>query len=616
MLTTAGQVIINNSLPESLRDYDRVVDKKSIQAVLEDLATNYPDKYRDVVHKLYLFGADAAYTAGASFSPEDLIPPEDIRDKMGAIRSKARLIAEQDIPDEEKKEQLQDLLISAIKPIESRLLEEGKAGRNRLAMQAASGSRGGPGDLRSMIVGDFLVADHKDNVIPVPILHGYAEGLGPAEYWAGSYGARKGTISTKFATQKSGFFGKQLTQAAHRQVVTSKDCDTERGIPVDADDPDNAGTVLAVPFEKGNISFAAGTVLTPDIMKQLKGQEVTIRSPLTCSARHGLCSKCVGIRDTGKFPEIGENVGVQAATSLTEPVSQGALSEKHGGGRATGQEGRLRGFELVNQLVQVPDNFKEAATLSSVDGVVSGIKPAPQGGVYVIIDGDEHYVSNPDMVSVSVGDHLERGDPISKGIPNPAEIVAHRGIGEGRYRFMQLYKKAYEDSGWRANRRNVEILARGLINNVRVTDVDGVDGALPDDIAEYDALERKYHPRYGALSKKPSAAVGTYLEQPVSYYSIGTRITPSIARRLDKNGIKEIMVHRDEPSFQPEMVRVMESLSHAPDWQLRFGGSYLKRGLTEAVERGRSSEIHQTSYIPSIARGADFGRELSTKGIY
>jgi hypothetical protein len=85
---------------------------------------------------------------------------------------------------------------------------------------------------------------------------------------------------------------------------------------------------------------------------------------------------------------------------------------------------------------------------------------------------------------------------------------------------------------------------------------------------------------------------------------------------LKKHGVKDVRVHDDPPPFQPEMTRAMAQMSITPDWQQRLGGSYLQRGLLEAVHRGRSADIASESYIPGMARGKAFGEELKTKGIY
>ena len=63
--------------------------------------------------------------------------------------------------------------------------------------------------------------------------------------------------------------------------------------------------------------------------------EVEVRSPLTCEAKRGICSKCYGRNlATGKMVQIGEAVGVIAAQSIGEPGTQLTLRTFHVGGIA------------------------------------------------------------------------------------------------------------------------------------------------------------------------------------------------------------------------------------------------------------------------------------------
>ena len=625
MQTTVGQLMINSVLPKHLQDHTRVMDKKGINALLERVADEKdPDLYRDVIHKLHQVGSKAAQSVGSSFSIYDLRTPPKTKRMMDTLKAKVTQTVERDdITSAQKEEAIANMVRKATPAIDETLLAEAKALGNPFATQVISGSRGGPADFRSLMVGDLLVTDHKDRVIPMPLLNSYAAGTDPAEYWAGAYGARKGGIATKLATQEAGFLAKQLVQASHRQVVTSDDCKTGRGIPVDVSDEDNIGTVLME--DVGDIK--AGTTIDPRVQRRLKAivvarkdedNNITVRSPLTCEAPHGVCGKCVGIRERGTFPEIGDNVGIAAAQSLTEPLSQGALNVKHTGGRAKGNEvaDQLTGFPLVNQLVQVPKSFRGGAAVSSTDGTVQSVVPAPQGGNIITIDGKTHYAPRGADISVKPGDRVEAGDVMSSGIPNPGELVKHRGIGAGRLDFVKIFQDAYKDSGLRANRRNIELMTRGLVNHVKVTDMDGVDNALPDDIIEYNSMEREYQPRYGFKVGKPKASVGSFLEKPVRQYTVGTRVTKRVADDLNKRGVKEITSHADAPAFQPHMVRAMQQLSIDPDWQVRLGGSYLQRGVLEALHRGRGSTPSSTSYIPGLARGTGFGTDLKATGKY
>jgi DNA-directed RNA polymerase subunit beta' len=457
----------------------------------------------------------------------------------------------------------------------------------------------------------MLVVDHKDRPIPIPMISSYSDGLDPVQYWAGAYGARKGEVSKKFATPKAGFLAKQLAMAAHRLVVTEKDCGTTSGISVNPNNPDNEGAVLA----QGVGDYEAGDVMTPKMGRRLwRHKRIVVRSPITCQARQGVCQKCAGVREKGDFPPLGDNVGMAAAQAIAEPISQLQLSAKHSGGVASAGAPTVRGFDLINQLVQVPKTFQDAAAIATLDGRVGEIKEAPQGGTFIIIGGEDHWVPPDKKIQVERGQTVEAGDVLSEGIPNPSEIVRYKGIGEGRRYFTELFGKAMSENNLKAHRRNIELLSRGLINHVRITDPDGPEDTIIDDVVEFDSITRNYEPRVGAKTLSPRRSVGLYLERPVLHYSIGTRVSKRVADNLRKNKINEVLAHQDKPSFAPEMVRAMETLAHSSDWQVRLGGFHLQKGFLESVHRGRKTEEHGISFIPSLAKGTEFGRVPAGQG--
>jgi DNA-directed RNA polymerase subunit beta' len=607
--TTVGQLLINDALPEPLRDYDRKIDKKSIKSLLRTIAREYPQQYNDIAYKLMNIGANASTISGspASLSLDALKIGEkagrmrrDLRKKINDILQAPRL----------SQKQRDDLIIRAVGRVAQNIrdvnLKEQLDGGNPVALQVNSGARGNPAQFSSLNVGDLLVQDHKDQQIPVPLINSYSEGVDPVEYWAGSYGARKGTVDTKFATPKGGFLAKQLALTTHRLLVAEQDCGTSNGIPVEGNDPDNVGTVL--PRSYG--SLAAGTVITPKNVKKLPKKTILVRSPMTCQAKGGVCAKCAGIRERGKFPEIGDNIGVAAAQALSEPITQSALSSKHSGG-IVGAGPTAAGFDAINQLVQVPKTFREGAAISDVDGRVESIESAPQGGTFVTVAGRRHYVPAGLKPLVAKGDAIEAGDVLSQGLPNPSAIVRHKGIGAGRWHFMKIFRDTLKNSKIDVSRRNIELLSRGLINHAKILDGDGIPDVLPDDVVEFNTITRGYTPRAGTRVIPPKRAVGRYLEKPIMQYSIGTKVTPRIAAELKKAGIPSVHAHDDQPSFVPEMVRAMDTLSFSPDWMVRLGGFNLKKGLLESVHRSRGSKEHQESFLPALARGVEFGKAPS-----
>lgn len=611
--TTLGQVLINDALPPDMRDYNRVLDKKTLSALANELAEKHPNDYKDVTKRLFDIGRDASYTTGGmTFSLKDI--KQTLAGQKAKIEVRKQLRGIMANPNlSEKDRNLKILQLAA--QTQSKLIEdvykEALEQDNPLAIQAMSGVRGNKFMLSSVIGADMQYVNHKDEPIPIPVLNNYGRGLTPAEYFAGSFGARKGLIDTKTATADAGFYGKQLTQMAHRLLVTADDEDDEeqktlaqyRGFPSDVDDPDNEGALLAT----GAGPYKRNTVLTPKILKDLKKmgvKDILVRSPVVGGPEDGgVYAKDVGYREKGRLPPIGDFVGIAAAQALSEPVSQSQLSSKHSGG--VGGAKAIGGFKAINALVQVPKKYPDGATHSQRDGHVQEIRPAAQGGFYVQIGGEDHYVRADQNVSVKKGDMVEAGDTLSDGMPNPAEIVRHKGVGEGRRYFVNSMRQVLKNSGITSHRRNIELVARGLINHVRMTDEYG--DYAPDDVVTYSALERHWQPRPGSVSGAPQTLSGHYLETPVLHYSIGTKVNKTVADNLKRYGINSIQAHKEPPPFEPEMVRGMANISNDPDWMTRMLGSYQERGFLNSVHRGLKSDTAGSSYVPSLARGETFG---------
>lgn len=614
--TTLGQLLINDALPPEMRDYERVLTKKNMGALATELAQKYPDQYREIIKKFHDIGRSTSYTTnGLSFGLKDVRPTLAVRQAQLRLQNRMReIFADSRLDEKQRDLKLMELAQSAQQELLDKVYTEALAQDNPLAQQVSGGVRGNKYQLNSIIGADMQYLDHRGEPIPIPVLRGYGQGLRPVEYFAGAFGTRKGVIDLKTATADAGFYGKQLAQMTHRLLVTGddddKDADEERGLPTDVDDPDNEGALLA----RGVGPYKRNTILTPKILRDLKDMgvaDILVRSPTVGGPGDGgVYARDVGYREKGRLPPVGDYVGIAAAQALSEPVTQAQISSKHSGG--VGGAGSIAGFKALNALVQVPKKYPDGATHAQVDGRVQEIRQAPQGGYYVQINGQDHYVPTERALSVKKGDELEAGDVLSDGMPNPSEIVRHKGIGEGRRYFVQAMKQVMSNSGISAHRRNVELLSRGIINHVRLTDEYG--DYAPDDIVPYSMLERNWTPREGSVSAAPNTVTGHYLEKPVLHYSIGTKIGKNVVNNLNKYGIKTVQAHKEPPPFQPEMVRGMANISNDPDWMTRMLGSYQEKGLMHSVQRGLTSDASGSSYVPALAQGEQFGVTGTTSG--
>jgi DNA-directed RNA polymerase subunit beta' len=606
MPTTIGQIYVNEALPPEYRDYNRVMGAPEMKGILTDIINNHPDKYREVSAALMRAGNKFAYEGGTTLRLSDVAPPFDRKPLYASIEKAENAIRSSRLSDDEKNEQLKSLYEKAYEAIKGDTYDVALAANNPFALQVKSKARGDPNQLSAMLSTPGVYANSKGETIPMFIKHSYAEGLSPAEIWAGAYGARLGTVSTKFATRQAGELGKLLTSASIDQVVTEDDCGTINGMPASVDDNDNIGALLASPAG----GYDAGTIITKSVLSDIRksgATDILVRSPITCGAKNGVCSHCAGVRETGGLPPVGYNLGTNAAAALAERLAQGSLNVKHSGKKNKGA-GQYQGFEMIKRMATVPKNYADRATVAELDGTVDKIVNAPQGGHFVVIGDQKHYVPSGYDILVKEGDSVEAGDQLSDGVISPADAVRLKGIGEGRRYFANRFTKAFRDSGYAVNRRNAEAVAKALINNVVVESEDAEAQMLPGDTVTYGRWSWGYKPRPNSTQLSPKAAIGQYLEQPALHYTIGTRITKKVADELTKFKVPAVLANKSAVGVRPEMQSVVQTTGNTDDWMARLGTTYLGKRLTEDVQRGAESNVHGTNPYPGIAKGTEFGQ--------
>ena len=287
-------------------------------------------------------------------------------------------------------------------------------------------------------------------------------------------------------------------------------------------------------------------------------------------------------------------------------------SAKHSGGVA-GESKNREGFPLIQRLLNPSVAAPDQATHAQLDGPVTAVSEASGGGYNVRIGNKDHYVAPGLEVKVKAGQSVEAGETISGGVPSTGQIVAHQGVGEGRKRLVELLREAYQGVGTPVHRRNLELLATGLIDHVELTEP--TQSGSPGDMVSYGQLERDWEPREEAFAFNPGKQVPKhlqsktlYLEKPTLHYSIGTRITPRVRKELSQAQVGEVLVYDKPPPFRPVMQRAQSALQNDADWMARMYGTHLSRSVLEAAHRGRDSDTAGGSFVPSLAEAKDFDR--------
>jgi DNA-directed RNA polymerase subunit beta' len=608
----AVQIILNSYLPEELRDYGRDWTSKDVGSVLSEVARKYPDKYEDISFKIQNIGRNAAYTQGETLTLSDMKPLFDKNPYFEQMRQELKILKRAD-PKNYDKNKMD--VYQKYSDILGKLTEqEGKRLGTNLSNSVLSGARGKPAQLKMMVTTPGLYTDYKDDNIPLFIRNSYGEGLRPAEFLAGTFGARKSVISTKVATAKGGDVSKQLANVAAPLVVTRLKSPSDTGIKLGLDDDTIRGRVLARPAA----GYDRGTIIDKEVLHALRKEKVKnviVFSPLTDTTPDGISAEAVGADAYGRLPKIGDSVGVTAANAIGEPITQGALGSKHTAGVNMGKKKTFSGFNVINQLLQTPEQFPNKAAVSEVDGVVERIEDAEQGGKFITVGGERHYVAPGYEIMVKQGDTIERGDQLSDGLVDPSDILRLRGLGEARMYYTNRLSEVLADSGMKPDRRNVEMIARASLDHVKISGDDGIGEYLPDDIVSYTSLASTYTPPADTKRLKLVESRGKFLQKPVLHYTIGTRLTPRVISDLEDAGEQEVYTTDEAPKFDFEMPRLRTASHHNPDWLAKMNTSYIKSNLTDDAIRGRETNIRENaSFVPRLSYGVGFGENIHRTG--
>jgi DNA-directed RNA polymerase subunit beta' len=597
MSDTLGRTLVNDLLPDEYK-VSGTLTKKTFYKMLDTMSHNQPDVYVRVVPELKRLGDSLATTEGLSVGLDDIEP--DYKARNAALKPFATKF------DAAKTDAARQQIAE---DAHGKMMDSTMKHRGSMTMQVASGARGKPIQYNSIVSTPTYARDGKGSTEPWLIRRSYSEGLTPADNWVAGSEAILNTISSSTAVSEPGELAKVLVSNMSDIVITEDDCGTTNGVFVDALSSNALDRFLA----KDVGAFKRNTLVT-SIMQPRLGKltaRVLVRSPMTCEAGDGVCQKCQGLNEKGSIHDIGTNVGVRAAQAMAEPLTQFALSAKHGVRTLKDDRIKVKGIQGFRQIIESPQQFINKATLAQLNGTVERITVAPQGGHYVVIGGQQHYVTPNLDVIVQVGAHVQAGDAVSQGIPKPDEVVRLKGLGTGRQYMVDTLSGLYKDQGRELDQRHFELLAKGELNYVRVMK-DPSRNFIPGDVVSYNVLRNEL--KKGTKVMPLAEAEGETLGKAYFHFYTGTRVTPEITAYLKQQGIKEVVIAPRAPEVEFVMKPATRAPLLHPDWMARLAHRNLKTTVMQATHFGESSDIHGTHPVPAYITGVEFGE--GTKGKY
>jgi DNA-directed RNA polymerase subunit beta' len=457
--TTVGRALLFEILPRGL-SFDLInqdMTKKAISATINACYRALGLKETVVfADQLMYTGFHYATRAGVSFGIDDIVIPEQKTRIVASADTEVKEIQDQYasglVTNGERYNKVVDIWSRANDQVAKAMMEKlgseeatDSRGRqhkqksfNSIFMMADSGARGSAAQIRQLAGMRGLMAKPDGSIIETPITANFREGLNVLQYFISTHGARKGLADTALKTANSGYLTRRLVDVAQDLVVTEIDCGTTNGLAmsplVEGGDVVEAlgervlGRVLAEDIIKPgakDVLIPNGTLLDEKLVRLLESEgvdQITVRSPITCQTRYGVCSHCYG-RDLarGRPISIGEAVGVIAAQSIGEPGTQLTMRTFHIGGAAS-RAAAASSVEVRNKGVI---RFHHVKTVQHEKGHLVAVSRSGEIGVVDDFGRERERYKIPygAVINVKEGATVASGQVVSTWDPHTHPVV-------------------------------------------------------------------------------------------------------------------------------------------------------------------------------------------------
>ena len=605
-VTTAGRVVINSCFPRFYREYKGAIKKSELKMILN------------------------------KFIPQ--LEPEDVADRMNTLKNYSNFFAtkypisvgvEDFYLDTKKKDKLLDRknlknhnqLVNKTFDVNDKIKEELR-GKNNFLILSEVGAKGNELQTQQILgmPGFTMGLDGKPS--KHFIKSNFSEGLNADEFWNTIPGARAGMLARSESTAMPGYLAKMLTNSATDQVITIDDCGTSKGRDYSPENKEIIHRLLAVGVGK----FKKDTIITTEVFEELKQEakklnikKVKVRSPQTCEAEEGICSKCWGADNYDKLKSKGFQIGIVAAQAISEPLTQGAMNSFHTGGLATRaalkrdmNTGIPEGFARIQQTFGLSENRKGKGVICEKDGTVKEIKTNSLGEVTITVDEKKYKVPKLRKVKVEIGEKVFAGNLMTDGLKDMQKIFEIKGDNINEFRDI-LTEDIKENLQFGVSDRTYEVITRSLTNLAKIED----DGGNPDIVAgDFTTLSKANsinNKGYNILQVSPLAE-GEELFENIDKvdFKKGRVLSKLDLDKLKLYNIGKVKVKANKIKFSPQLKGVA-TLVHKKfdDPFQRMNYNRIGQSIQETTSIGGSTSSDSLSAVPRLVQGQNLTKDRS-----
>jgi len=499
---TYGRLIFNQKIPQDLGYVDRSKDPFSLEINFPTVSKKLKEivdrtirlhgfaEAAEVLDNIKAMGYKYSTRSSLSISVYDMTIPEAKKRLLAEAAEKVDEITERfewgEISDEERYKKVIEVWNKTTDDVTDALIKNLDT-YNSLNMICTSGARGSMKQMRQLAGMRGLMFATNGRTIEIPIKSNFREGLTMLEYFMGAKGSRKSLSDTALRTADSGYLTRRLVDVAQDIIVREVDCGAKSGIIVS---DIMSGQVVVeklydrlvgrytiddvVNPEDGDIIVPANTMISEEQAAEIVKAGITqveVRTVIQCLAKRGVCVHCYGADLAHGHPvSIGEAVGVIAAQSIGEPGTQLTMRTFHTGGVA--------GSDITQGLPRVEELFearkpKKTAIVTEFSGTAVIESDRKMSRVHIkhpvnpstdepVKDDIVYEIPFGMRLCIEDGQEVKRGDPLTEGFLNPADVLHMIGIDAVYDYIIREVQKVYRGEDVEINDKHVECITRQM----------------------------------------------------------------------------------------------------------------------------------------------------------
>ncbi len=494
--TTVGRLLFNSVLPSDFLFVNKEIGQKELEALIDEIINTYGiDATPVILDKIKDFGFKYVTKAGITWGIDEIKVPAGKKALIDIARGKADQIQvewnEGLLSDDERSRSTIEVWQGVRGEIE-KLMPATLDKNGSVEDMLKSGARGSYAQILMMGGMTGLIVNTAGRTIDFPIIPSSKEGLSPVEYFVTTHGSRKGLADTALQTAKAGYLTRRIVDVAQDAIVTEEDCRDKEGkiirrenlvgfdIPLSRN---LKGRILAHDLvdANGTVLYKKGHMMAKVDAKDVEARGITealVRSPLTCKTAHGICRTCYGF-DMGRneLVKLGESVGIIAAQAIGEPGTQLTMRTFHAGGVASAGGDITMGLPRVEEIFErrAP---KSPAVVSHTSGVVTEVIRDEKDLIIKVLPGEgegkkkgeviEYETSSKRTSLVKVGDEVKKGELLSDGSADIAEVFMYAGKDAAENYIITEVLKIYELQGASISRKHIEVIIRQMFGRRKI----------------------------------------------------------------------------------------------------------------------------------------------------